>query len=145
MTPTVRTFRRLVIHHSAGPRSQTTEQIRDYHRRVRLWSDIGYHYTIEADGVLRVGRPMPAMGAHAKDINAESIGICVVGDNTDPEQSWNAQQAETLRRFVAAVRWLFPWIDVVGHGQAPGQSTACPGVSPEVLRAILGDASWVQG
>ena len=141
----IKHVRRLVIHHSAGPRSQTTEQIRDYHVRVNKWADIGYHYVIEGDGSLHIGRPMPAMGAHARGINSESVGVCVVGDNTRDGQGWTPAQVATLRKVVDAYRRHFPEIDIVGHGQSPGQATACPGVSESVLRAMVGLDSAVQG
>ena len=41
--------------------------------------NIGYHYVIDLDGRVINGRGLGEVGAHAKDYNAASIGICLVG------------------------------------------------------------------
>lgn len=145
----MKAFRHLVIHHSAGPREQTTEQIRAYHKapkpRGNGWADIGYHHVIEADGRLHVGRPLPATGAHVGGLNSESVGVCVVGDNTREGMGWSKAQLAALARYVAAWKLLVPGIEVIGHGQAPRQHTACPGVGPNVLAAMVRGDSLIQG
>ena len=40
---------------------------------------IGYHYVIDLDGGAINGRAQGEVGAHAKDYNAASLGICLVG------------------------------------------------------------------
>lgn len=137
-------FDRLVIHHSASPRSQTFEAIRTYHLS-RGWRDIGYHWVIEGTGRLRVGRPIPELGAHARGLNATSLGVCVVGNNLDVAETWSVEQIHTLRRLVDAVRLLVPTIHVMGHGRAPQQHTDCPGIAEPVLQAMLGLQSPLQG
>ena len=116
----------IVIHHSAGPRSQTMEQIRVFHVTSRKWSEIGYHYVIEEDGAVRHGRDIAVPGAHAKGLNAHSIGICVTGDNTKPEAAWNEDQKVSLRLLVSILRAIFPHSQVRGHRDVG--TTLCPGV-----------------
>jgi N-acetylmuramoyl-L-alanine amidase len=40
---------------------------------------IGYHYVIDLDGRVINGRALGEIGAHAKDYNAASVGICLIG------------------------------------------------------------------
>lgn len=48
---------------------------------------IGYHYVIGRNGSVFTGRHVDEVGAHAKNFNAKSIGICLVGtDHFTPEQ-----------------------------------------------------------
>lgn len=136
----MREIHRLIVHHSASPRDVTTAQIRQWHVERNGWSDIGYHYVIEGDGALVVGRPFPQQGAHAKGANQDSIGVCVVGDNTVPGRGWTEPQVAALLRLVFACRTLWPSIRVVGHRQAGVTETKCPGVE---LGPLLGDFSWL--
>ena len=119
-------IRYAVIHHSASPPGVTTAEIRKWHIQ-RGWVDIGYHYVIEEDASVHVGRPVHIMGAHCKGHNRNSIGVCVVGDNTRAAYEWNKDQISTLYDIIKAIRLLWPAIKVVGHRELVN-STVCPGV-----------------
>lgn len=89
---------RIVVHHAAGFRAATllegkkqVKEIQKLHQGPkRNWSDIGYHFLIDAGGNLYQGRPffagsilndVPrlAMGAHVLNQNSRKIGICLLG------------------------------------------------------------------
>jgi len=113
----------------------TMEDIRRWHVEGRGFRDIGYHFVLEREGQIRLGRPVPVSGAHAKGHNADSIGICVVGDNTDPEQQWSESQWAELRYLVEALRLVWPEAEVLAHCEVG--STECPGMSGRELRERL--------
>lgn len=127
----------LVIHHSASRRNTRVATVRKWHTdpkpRGNGWSDVGYHWLIDQTGKLHVGRPIQKTGAHAPP-NSGRIGVCVIGDNTKANQSWNQAQCETLASVIAAMELLFPGIKVCGHRDVmrPGY-TECPGVDIETL------------
>ena len=52
---------------------------------------IGYNYFIEEDGTVVEGRGLH-IGAHAKEYNRDTIGICMTGnfDKYDPTPQMNA-------------------------------------------------------
>ena len=125
---------RLVIHHSASPRTATVEEIARWHRKRGL-QGIGYHHVIGGDGVLRPGRALERTGAHALGYNVHSIGLCVVGDNTRPEHAWLDVQIEALLLYVHWFRTFFPRAEVLGHRDLPGASTLCPGLDVRRLLA----------
>lgn len=90
---------RIIVHHSLTEDGLVVdwEAIRKYHKEVKGWSDIGYHYGIERVGdkwVIQKGRAENVNGAHCKEqeMNFKSIGICVVGnydiDNV-PQEAFN--------------------------------------------------------
>jgi len=86
----MREIKRIFVHHSASRRSKTTlEQIAQWHAE-RGFSEIGYHYVIQDGGIIRPARAIEKIGAHVKDHNADSIGICVCGnfmtEEPQPEQ-----------------------------------------------------------
>jgi N-acetylmuramoyl-L-alanine amidase len=71
---------KLVVHHSASLRATTTrDMIEEWHLQ-RGFKSIGYHKVIEADGAIKDGRSEEKMGAHALGANANSLGVCVVGN-----------------------------------------------------------------
>jgi len=98
-----------VIHCSATKpalsRTLTVEQIRKWHtdpksKGGRGWSDIGYHYFIDYDGNIWVGRPIDRSGAHVRGFNQESIGICYSGgldENGQPKDTRTPAQKKSLR------------------------------------------------
>jgi hypothetical protein len=143
----VRTIRRLIIHHSAGDPDQPVEEIRAFHTRPvseggRGWSDVAYHALIDGDGVMHVGRPLWIAGAHDEGENADSIGLCILGDNTKPGLGWRPAQIRAGIAYIKAVQILFPEIRVLGHrDEGPGgpgttDPTACPGC--DVHEVLLG-------
>ena len=122
----------LVIHHSASSRATTLRDIRRWHQK-KGWRDVGYHWVIEGDGDIKVGRPLPEIGAHCRRYNYESLGICATGDNTRAENAWTPGQVRSLVALVEAVCLLWPRIEVRGHRELV--DTECPGLD---VRDLLG-------
>ena len=126
----------IVIHQSASPLWATRDQIREWHLSRRIpFDDIGYHWVIEASGLYLPGRPEKVMGAHAKGCNRHSIGICVVGDNSEASTAWRFPQIESLQSLVRIKLAQYPGAEVVGHCDVGSTKTECPGVD---IRALLG-------
>ena len=83
----------IIIHHSAVSRTKNSEQfdaINNYHRR-KGWGMIGYHFLIEPNGRIRVGRSESQSGAHCIGRNYDSLGICLTG-NFDIENPTKEQE-----------------------------------------------------
>ena len=134
----------IIVHCSAGPDRVTRDwpAIRDYHVRVRGWSDIGYHYGVERVGdgfeVVR-GRPVFRSGAHCVEqhMNSRSIGICMVGG--DPAEGFGdkcplpAGQYRVTVNLAAelCVEYGIKAANVRGHREFnPGKT--CPGVGVDL-------------
>ncbi len=125
-----------VVHHSGGPRTQTVESIRKYHMRAkpkgRGYSDIAYHFIIDTSPKLWVGRPIPQTGAHAPP-NAKRIGVCVIGDNTQPGREWTIWQKQRLLQLWQSVKMIWPEIELAGHRDVMPGHTECPGLDVRKL------------
>ncbi|MCK4454516.1 N-acetylmuramoyl-L-alanine amidase [Candidatus Parcubacteria bacterium] len=83
----------IIIHHSAVSREKNSEQfkaINNYHKR-KGWGMIGYHFLIEPNGRIRVGRSESQSGAHCIGRNYDSLGICLTG-NFDIEDPTKEQE-----------------------------------------------------
>ncbi len=131
-----REWRYIVIHHSATERGNAATF--DAAHRRRGWDGLGYHFVINngaggPDGNIEVGHRWHEQthGAHCRtpgnEHNEYGIGICLVGDFSDRRPS--RAQLRSLQNLVGrlASRYDIPPERVIGHGEAPQQSTACPG------------------
>jgi len=129
----VRTINEIIIHHSATKDSGTVSwgAIRRYHTQTNKWNDIGYHFGIElvSDVVasayeILVGRSLTLAGAHTTGHNANSIGICMVGDfDAEPPPQ---EQVEKLRLLIRELKIIFSSIGKISFHRDYANKT-CPG------------------
>jgi len=121
----------LVIHHSATE-TGNAEVFRALHRAVNGWVDIGYHFVIgngslSEDGEIERGRPMWAVGAHARGHNTDTLGICLVGNFslTYPTVKQRISLAALLRELLSG--YALSESAILLHRDVPGCITECPG------------------
>lgn len=76
-----------VVHHSDTPQclsenacKERIRSIQSYHMHHNHWDDIGYNYLIGGDGNVYEGRGANTVGAHVRNYNTVSLGICVIGN-----------------------------------------------------------------
>ena len=65
---------------------------------------IGYHYVVDLDGKVFTGRGLDEAGAHAKDHNAASVGICLVG-GAEREAQFSVAQWRALKNLVTTLQY----------------------------------------
>tara|TARA_R110000744_G_scaffold366990_1_gene476315 strand:- start:104 stop:508 length:405 start_codon:yes stop_codon:yes gene_type:complete len=125
----MRKIKKVIIHCSATPegRDVKTATIRDWHL-AKGWSDIGYHYVIELDGSVNVGRHTDRIGAHTIGENRGSIGICYVGgmdaNMENPKDTRTDEQKEGLVCLINDLKEQFKSITIHGHSEFSAK--ACP-------------------
>lgn len=80
----MRKINEIIIHCSDTEQNENFKaaDIDSWHRH-RGFDCIGYHYVIDIDGKIELGRkfgrPDSKVGAHCKNHNAHSIGVCYIG------------------------------------------------------------------
>ncbi len=89
-SPTVPTH--LIVHHSAGANSSNNfagvvAYYWDLHVNTNGWSDIGYNWLIDPNGVVYEGRGSGTIGAHFSCLNSGTTGICIIGDYRNSQPS----------------------------------------------------------
>ena len=131
----MRDITHIVVHHSASVLTTTAEDLERWHVAGNGWSDVGYHWIVEMDGSLHAGRPLDVVGAHVRGHNAQSWGICLVGDNTTLRERWVSYQIRTLKSVLLVLQALAPEAVVLGHRDLEGTATECPGLD---VRQLLG-------
>ena len=116
----MRTITLIILHCSATREGQSFgfEDCRRDHIRHRGFRDIGYHYYITRDGTVHRGRPLELVGAHCRNHNRHSIGICYEG-GLDAEGRAKDTRTEaqkiSLSALVRELKERFPQALVVGH------------------------------
>ncbi|HEX2972517.1 MAG TPA: peptidoglycan recognition family protein [Tepidisphaeraceae bacterium] len=143
----VRGWKWIVIHHS-DTESGSAAAFDRYHRQVRHWEGLGYHFVIDnghggADGRVEVGPrwTQQKQGAHAgvEAYNEYGIGICLVGD-FNSERPTAAQTASLVRLVAYLMRtYHIPADHVIGHHDV--KRTDCPGrnLSVTVVRKMAAE------
>lgn len=128
----------VILHTSATPgnwwMNKTADQMRDtireWHVKGNGWSDIGYHRVVAPDGTIALGRSLWTVGAHVKERNRGTIGICMIPIATHAgiktfKDYFTEKQAQAVRSFIREVQDLTRIKWVSGHNDyAPKE---CPG------------------
>lgn len=136
----------LVIHHSAGPDTQTPDDIARYHVQSRGWGGVGYHFIIDKNGVVYYVGDLTTARANVANMNEQVIGICLIGTYMNGKMPTDGQivSAHELCAQLLFRTHDLPgtdgWEDVVGHKALT--ATACPGDTWDQYRSkIIGVAS----
>lgn len=116
----MRTITLLIVHCSAVKPNQTSsaQQIDEWHRARGYPNGIGYHYVIRRDGSIEKGRPESMIGAHVKDHNAHSIGICYEGgldEQGNPEDTRTPAQKQSLLSLLSSLKQKYPHAIITSH------------------------------
>lgn len=146
----------LVLHHAAGYHALTEaeglarmQDIQRLHQDDRGWSDIAYHFLVDAAGRVYQGRPyvqnVPldqrpdlVIGAHVAGQNTGKVGVCVMGCYHPPANGCDdAVTPDALDALVRLMAFLCHRYGIApdhlrGHRDFLG--TDCPG---DTLYALL--------
>lgn len=135
MSTTRKTTDTIVIHHSATPWGVYTPvtTIAQWHK-ARGFDTIGYHYVVQPNGIVEVGRKETLVGAHARGINSRSIGICLVG-TFHTVADIHPDQLVAVRTLIQEIQDRYGGeLNVIGHRDVPGGTpTECPGFNVREL------------
>ena len=125
----MRTITLIIVHCSANKAGSAFRlaDIDRYHRSLG-WKGCGYHYVIPADGTIEKGRAEAEVGAHCKNHNRNSIGVCYIGGLSvggKPMDTRTDAQRIALRRLLLYLHRKYPKALIVGHRDLDPQK-ACP-------------------
>ena len=116
----MRTITLIIIHCSATPegKSLSAEACRLDHILHRGFRDIGYHFYITRDGEIHRGRPLEKVGAHCRNHNSHSIGICYEGGldcKGHPKDTRTEWQKHSMRVLILTLLKDYPGCRICGH------------------------------
>ncbi len=131
-----RNIKEIIIHCSDTPEGKdyTVADIRAWHL-ARNFSDVGYHYIIYRDGSIHLGRDINISGAHCKNHNSISIGICYIGGRaavgTKPKDTRTAAQKKALLQLLKELKKMYPNATIHGHKEFAAKACPCFEVKDE--------------
>ncbi|MGL4654378.1 MAG: peptidoglycan recognition protein family protein [Sarcina sp.] len=117
---------KVVLHHSAID-NMTIDEVHQKHVD-NGWAGIGYHYFIRKDGKIYEGRPENVIGAHVKDNNDNTLGICLEGNFEEYELTF--EQNESILNLLKYLFLKYDIKDIKGHRDLG--KTLCPGENLKV-------------
>ncbi len=132
-----RTITEIIVHCTASPEGvpMTVEQIRKMHIKERGFSDIGYHFVIYLDGSVHAGRNVNVSGAHCKNHNPHSIGVCYVGglknipnvpySKLPPKDTRTQAQKDGLLKLLRDLKRMYPKATIHGHREFAKKDCPC--------------------
>lgn len=125
----MRTITLIILHCSANRAGSALHfaDIDRYHRSLG-WKGCGYHYVIPIDGTIETGRPEEMIGAHCRNHNKHSIGVCYIGglsEDMKPTDTRTEAQRIALRNLLEQLHKKYPKALIVGHRDMDPQK-ACP-------------------
>lgn len=127
----MRTINEIIVHCSDTPegRNDKAADIRRWHVNGNGWSDIGYHYVVDLDGTIELGRDVALVGAHATGHNANSIGVCYVGGRDSQtgcgKDTRTDAQKVSLMVLLKYLRARFPEARIIGHCDVSKKRCPC--------------------
>lgn len=133
----MRPINEIIVHCTATradwwAKSATKDKVAEVRRwhMDRGWKDIGYHFLIDRNGTLALGRPIDQVGAHTQGHNTGTIGVSLFGgfDSAATDKfsaNFTPEQDKGLRQLIKELTARYKIRTVSGHNQYAAK--ACPG------------------
>jgi len=131
----MRAINKIIIHCSATKEGNnvTASTIDQWHKE-RGWSGIGYHYVVKIDGTIEYGRDITKTGAHVKNQNEGSIGICYIGglgSSMESKDTRTPEQKESLLLLLKTLKKMHADATIHGHNEFSAKACPCFNVNKE--------------
>lgn len=113
-----RTIKYLVLHCTAGPQNQTTQEIFNYWKTNNGWSTVGYHFDINLNGEIEQLLELDKISNGVKGYNTNSIHMCYKGGidaKGQPVDNRSVAQKMSQLMIIKSIKELFPNVVVLGH------------------------------
>lgn len=125
----MRKITHIVVHCTATPQNTTLQSIQNYWKSTLKWRNPGYHYIVDASGMVHQLQPITKPSNGVRGHNANSIHISYIGgvdalkrplDNRTP------QQKAALLCKLRELKSMYPMATIQGHRDFYGVAKACP-------------------
>lgn len=116
-----RDIRYIVVHCTAGAQSQSAQSVVDYHLKSLRWKRPGYHYIIDASGVVHATHPEELISNGVKGFNTQCIniayigGVVRIGGKLVAQDNRTEAQRKALRVLLKTLRARYPKALIQGH------------------------------
>ena len=125
----MRNIDKIIIHCSATKEgNNVTASTIDQWHKDRGWRCIGYHYVVALDGTIEYGRSIYETGAHVKNQNEGSIGVCYIGglgSSMEAKDTRTQEQKESLLLLLKTLKKMHPSATIHGHNEFSAKACPC--------------------
>lgn len=121
----MREIKRIFVHCTAGPQTQTVAEIQKYWKTVNKWTSPGYHYIVKPDGEIVPLQPEDKPSNGVAGYNSTSINVCYIGGvdkQGRPVDNRTEAQKESLRTILKELKTRYPDAVIMGHREIWGTS-----------------------
>lgn len=121
----MREIKRIFVHCTAGPQTQTVAEIQKYWKTVNKWTSPGYHYIIKPDGEIVPLQPEDKPSNGVAGYNSTSINVCYIGGvdkQGRPVDNRTEAQKASLRKILKELKTRYPDAVIMGHREIWGSS-----------------------
>lgn len=125
----MRDIRYIVVHCTATDQTAKVDAIKRYWKDILKWSRPGYHYIINANGIVEQlqNEDLPSNGVSG--FNSMSVNISYIGGiDRDGKLVDNRteQQKRSLLSILKVLKAKYPKAEIRGHRDFPNVAKACP-------------------
>ena len=120
----MRQIKRIFVHCTAGPQTQTVAEIQRYWKNVNKWKSPGYHYIIKPDGEIVPLQPEDKPSNGVAGYNSTSINVCYIGGVDKQGRAIDNRtdaQKESLIKILKDLKSRYPDAEILGHREIWGQ------------------------
>lgn len=120
----MRNIKRIFVHCTAGPQTQTIAEIQKYWKNVKKWDRPGYHYIIKPDGEIVPLQPEDKPSNGVAGYNSTSINVCYIGGVDKQGRAVDNRtdaQKESLIKILKDLKSRYPDAEILGHREIWGQ------------------------
>ena len=121
----MRQIKRIFVHCTAGPQTQTVAEIQRYWKNVNKWKSPGYHYIIKPDGEIVPLQPEDKPSNGVAGYNSTSINVCYIGGVDKQGRAVDNRtdaQKESLIKILKDLKSRYPDAEILGHREIWGQN-----------------------
>ena len=119
----MRTIKRIFVHCTAGPQTQTVAEIQKYWKTHNKWTSPGYHYIVKPDGEIVPLQPEDKPSNGVAGYNSTSINVCYIGGVNKqgrPIDNRTEAQKASLRTILKELKTRDPDAVIMGHREIWG-------------------------
>lgn len=114
----MRQIKRIFVHCTAGPQTQTVAEIQKYWKNHNKWTNPGYHYIIKPDGEIVPLQPEDKPSNGVAGYNSTSINVCYIGgvdkQGRAVDNRTDAQKI-ALATILKDLHSRYPDAEILGH------------------------------
>lgn len=136
----MRAINHIVLHCTATAQNATVAAIQKYWRENLGWKNPGYHYIIEANGIVHNLLPESGVSNGVAGHNHDSINVSYVGGidaNGQPKDTRTPQQLAAMVNLLKDLKKRYPSANILGHRDFKGVKKACPSFDVKAWLATI--------